>query len=77
MKKGTLLKRASLVALSAALITGSFAGCSSSSGASSQSSGGKTSDQAVTLKFTYRDDGSNTYKKLSPCACPGRWPSGG
>ncbi len=63
MKKGTLLKRASLVALSAALITGSFAGCSSSSGASSQSSGGKTSDQAVTLKFTYRDDGSNTYKK--------------
>lgn len=51
-------KKILLVAVTATLMTSALAGCSSTSSNSSASS-----DKAVTLKFTYRDDGSSTYKK--------------
>lgn len=65
MKKSSLFKRISLITLSAALVASSFAGCSSSSSgsASTAASGTGAAASQVTLKFTYRDDGSSTYKK--------------
>lgn len=61
----TLMKRISLFALTAAMIASTFSGCTG--GSTSASSGGKaasqSSEEPLTLKFTYRDDGSDTYKK--------------
>lgn len=59
MKKSSLFRRVTLISLSAALVATSFAGCGSGSSNSSDSG----SSSQVTLKFTYRDDGSGTYKK--------------
>ncbi|GLC31230.1 extracellular solute-binding protein [Clostridium omnivorum] len=54
------LKRISLLVLGATIITSTLVGCTSSGSKSANS--GSSSDQ-ITLKFTYRDDGSDTYKK--------------
>lgn len=57
MLSKNLLKKVSLLALTVTLMTSGLTGCGSSSASKS------SSDGVVTLKFTYRDDGSTTYKK--------------
>lgn len=60
MKNSPLLKRVSLIALSAVLAASTFAGCGNSSSSGASGSGSAQTGQ-ITLKFTYRNDGSNVY----------------
>ena len=58
MKNSKMLMKILMLGVSATLMAGTLAGCGSTSPNLSASS-----DKTITLKFTYRDDGSNTYKK--------------